>query len=518
MRGSEGRIRNLYYPAYRWRAAAIPRSVKIPTLWDLVDASRPANTDWLVINCRASGFWLLAGLTCSVAVSSPTRAQVAARPEYKSLRFDEVWTASHRSPHWDDVIKAMPLWPGKPVTLTVGGQARWRVETFRAFNLTTTDDDHSQSRLLLSADLRAGHLKSLHGRVFAEMRDAQSYGRTLPGAARPSDADRHDAQNLFADLAHGASFVRYGRQEIALNRERQFGVPDWANTRRGAQGTRAMLVVRALSLDLIDARPVVVRQTAANRADSTARFRVVALGSAPGAKALARGLPALWQGYWVEQVLTTSATPTRRLTSGGRTMWQWGLTTRRAYSVELEGAIQKGHTGDQQLDGWFLVAESQVTWRQVRGAPSLALGIETASGDRASTSSRLEGFAALYPAAHAHGGFVDVFGRTNLRELHAIGTWDPVKSVALRAAVYRFDRIQLDDGVYTKQNTLFRASALSRDRHAGNELDVTGTWKATRHWRGIFGASIVTPGAFLLHTAGGAHTEHWAFAGTSFTF
>jgi hypothetical protein len=461
---------------------------------------------------------LLAGLVANAVASSLIYAQSTTHPDYKNLRFDEVWNASNRSSHWDDAIKAIPLLPGQPITLTIGGQARWRVESFRAFNLTTQDDDHSQSRLLLSADVQAGNRKSLHGRLFAEMRDAQSYGRSLPGGARPTDADRHDAQNLFADLAYGASFVRYGRQEIALNRERQFGVPDWANTRRGAQGTRAQLVKGSLSLDLIDARPVVVRQTAANHADSTARFRLVAFGSAPGSKAIARGLPAIWQGYWVEQLLSSPVAATRRLTTGGRTVWQWGRPAERAYSMELEGAIQRGHTGDRKLDGWFLVAESQVTWRHSHGAPSLAIGLETASGDRSTTPATLEGFAALYPAAHAHGGFADVFGRTNLRELHLIGTWDPLKSVALRGAAYRFDRIRLDDGVYTKQNALFRAASGSRDRHTGDELDLTGTWKVTRHWRGIFGWSIVTPGAFMSNTPGGAHTEHWGFAGTTFTF
>lgn len=459
---------------------------------------------------------VLSTLVALPALAQP--AKPAARPDFKNLRFDEVWTAAMRSAHWDDAIKAIPLHPALPVTLTIGGQARWREEFARQFNTTTQNDDNSQSRLLLSADLAAGDRKRLHGRVFGELRDAQSYGRTLPGGARPADADRHDAQNLFADVAYGASFVRVGRQEISLARERLLGVPDWSNTRRGSQGARAQLVHGAFALDAIDARPVIVKQTGANIADSTARFRVLALGNAPGAAPLRRGLPAVWQGYWAEQTLRTT-TLTRRLTSGARTQWNWGAAAApRTVSLELEGALQRGHAGTRTLNGWFWVAESQATWRRVRGAPTMALGVEEASGERAATGTTQEAFVTLYPAAHAHGGYADVIGRTNVRELHLISTWDPLKPLNLRLALYRFDRLRLDDGVYTKQNTVFRAASASTQRHAADEVDLTGTWKFTRHLRAVAGAAVVRPGPFLVTTPGGAHTEHWGFVGTTFTF
>lgn len=453
------------------------------------------------------------------ASSQSSPAKPTPRPEFKSLRFDEVWTRASNASQWDEAFKAIPLAPGHPVTLTLGGQVRWREEFFRAFNLVSQNDDNSQSRVLLSADVQVGNRKTLHGRVFAEARDAQSYGRSLPGGARPSDADRHDVQNLLADVGYGASFVRYGRQEIAINRERMFGVPDWSNTRRGSEGTRAQLVRGRFALEAIDARPVTVRQSRGNRADSTARFRVLSLGNSSGATPFVKGLPAVWQGYWIEQVIQTSSTRTRRLSSGGRTMWTWGKKpAARSYSFEMEGTVQQGHTGARALDGWFWIAESQVQWKGSRGAPSLAIGIEEASGEKASTTNTQEAFASLYPAAHAHGGYADVIGRTNARELHLIGTWDPVKPINLRGAWYRFDRLRTDDGIWTKQNTLFRAASGSRDRHAADEFDLTGTWKTSRHWRVIAGAAIVLPGPFLKNTPGSAQTERWGFVGTSFTF
>ena len=121
-------------------------------------------------------------------------------------------------------------------------------------------------------------------------------------------------------------------------------------------------------------------------------------------------------------------------------------------------------------------------------------------------------------ATHAHGGYADVIGRTNVREWHVIATWDPVVPVRLRGALYRFDRLRQDDGVYTKQNTVFRAAGGSHARHAADELDLTGTWKASGHWQVIAGGAMVLPGKFLKDTPGRARTERWGFAGMTFVF
>ncbi|WP_411279163.1 alginate export family protein [Gemmatimonas sp.] len=420
---------------------------------------------------------------------------------------------------WSDGLKAIPLHQRWPLTLTLSGQARWREEFMRAYNLGTLRDDYGFTRLMVGADLRAGHPKRFHGRVLTELRDAQALSRTLPGGTRATDGDRHDIQNLYADIGFGQSFVRYGRQEVSLNRERLVGVPDWANTRRGSEGTRAQLVRGRLVLEGADIRPMIVRLDRGNRADSTARLRTLSLGSAPGARPLARGLPTQWNGYWYEQTIRTPSSLTRRLTTGARTVWQLGTpsASRIVTSMEFEGALQHGHAGTRELQAWFWVVETQLQWRRVRGMPSLALGLEEASSDRTATPGN-EAFAVLYPAAHQHGGFADVIGRPNVAELHAISSWDPTPSLSLRGAWYRFDRRQLDDGVYNKQNGLFRAASGSSARHVADEVDLTAAWKATAHLRVLIGGATVLPGAFLSTTPGGAHVEHWGYVGTTFAF
>jgi hypothetical protein len=50
------------------------------------------------------------------------------------------------------------------------------------------------------------------------------------------------------------------------------------------------------------------------------------------------------------------------------------------------------------------------------------------------------------------------------------------------------------------------------------EVDITGTWRATRHLRVIFGGALVLPGAFLRETLTTTETERWGFLGTTYVF
>jgi hypothetical protein len=447
-----------------------------------------------------------------------TAALLLATPATLAAQSTPGASGTPSAPH--DPLKNIPLAGEQPLALSIGGQARWREEFYRGFNTLDINDDNSQTRLLLSADVVAGHRARWYARGFGEVRDDQSYGRTLPGGARTQDEDRHDIQTLHAEVGHGASFVRVGRQEIALAQQRLIGVADWSNTRRSSQGARVQLVHGPIAFEAVDARPVLVRQQQPNRADSTQRFRTLSLGNAPGAKPVAAGLPAQWQAYWYEQTIRpTTGVRSYRLTAGGRVQWSWGgAKAPLVKSFEVEAAAQRGTVGVRTIQAHFWVAEGQLQWKRLHGTPSLAVGVEQASGENPHSATTLEAFNVLYPAAHAHGGYADVIGRTNTRELHSVSSWDPLRPLNLRLALYRFDRVRLDDAAYTKQNTVFRAAGMNERRHIADELDLTGTYKVGAHWRAVFGGGVVAPGAFLNETATAARTERWGFTGVTVVF
>mgnify|MGYP003375529909 CR=1 FL=1 len=86
------------------------------------------------------GFGLPAAV--GVALARPGARIIAVIGDGSAMySIQALWTAAQRTSHWDDAIKAMPVTPDGSVTVTLGGQLRWREELFRGFNLTRQDDD-----------------------------------------------------------------------------------------------------------------------------------------------------------------------------------------------------------------------------------------------------------------------------------------------------------------------------------------------------------------------------------------
>ncbi len=444
----------------------------------------------------------------------------AAVPDTRSMRFDERWDERQTRGHWSDPLKYIPLNSNGSMWVTFGGQARAREESSRAFQHDpTVNDDHVQSRVSLNADLHFGRGNGAWSRFYGEVRDAQVYHRDLPGGVRSVDADRHDVQNLFAEAGYNKSFVRVGRQEIAYGKERLVGVPDWANTRRGSQGLRAQSEFGALLVEAASVRPMVVRADARNTPDTTTRFHALQLSSSTAFAAPTAWIPAQWTLYHY-QLDVQGTRSQRRLTFGGRSVWKRALPGAGSpqLTVEGEGAIQRGTVGAETLRAWFAVAETQVQWRRAWSAPAVLIATDWASGDRSRNDGRTEAFHSLVPAAHAHGGYADVVGRPNVREMRIVATADPFGRAALRAAYHRFDRRELTDGVYNKQNALWRAAGNSDARHVADEIDLTSSFKVTRELRVIAGYAWVLPGEFLKEQSTPHTTMRWGFVGTSYTF
>ncbi len=438
-------------------------------------------------------------------------------PEYRVSRFDESWPMAKSGASGVRQLKHIPLGLGDAAWMTLGGSMRYRGSSYGNFSLSdkaAMQDDYSELRTLLSADLRVGRPAGRYARLFVELRDAQGFGRTLPGGVRSSEADRLDWQNVFAEVGRGTSSVRYGRQELALGRERLVGVSDWANSRRSFEGARAMSVVRGLRLDAFDGRVVAVRIDAPNRPDSTTHFRMAVVSTAVDRPPGRSVRPSTWQAYAMQ--LRTQHGVGDRTTVGARSIWRAPLGGAQG-SLEVEAASQRGHLGVRSVNAWFSVVEGIATWRAVRWAPSVIVGVDAGSGTGADSARRADVFQPPYATSHGFTGIADVFGRGNLLERRIGFGLEPRRSVQLQGFVRRFARMRVEDGVYTKSNTLMRAAAGSRSRAVGDEFDATVSWQATKQFKVQGGAALVLPGAFFRET-GGATRERYAFVSTTVTF
>lgn len=450
-------------------------------------------------------------------------AKTVVRPEFRPLRFDETWPRiDGPSRTWNDALKHILLASHDYAWLTLGGSLRWRTESVRDYQFVPTanmQDDFSLSRTLLHADLHVGPARGPYARAFAEFRDAQGFNRTLPGGVRSSEQDRSDWQNAFVEGGWNATGLRLGRQDVALGRERLVGISDWANSRRSFQGIRAFSRIGPVAIDLLDAHVMAVRSDLSNRPDSTTRFRYLAVGSAADAAARRTVVPSAWQLYVIQLDAVLGARH-ERTTYGSRAQWKapvFGASGTQA-SFEVEGAAQRGWQGAKDIDAWFLATEAQLAFRLVRFTPTLTAAYDRASGDRDAADNTNGTFTALYASAHPNGGIADAFGRGNLAELRGGVTADATSWLQLGLVTRSFARLELADGVYSKQNTLFRAASGSSARDVGAETDFTATVKIGRNLRVLGGIAEVDPGRFLRETPGGGGVQRFSFLSTSFTF
>ena len=464
----------------------------------------------------------------ALSASAQSAAPRAADPAIQQSRFEERWTApAAESSLWRQ-LKHVPLAANDRAWLTFGGSVRLRGIETRGFQFSGADamrDDYSEWRVLASADAWVGRVAGWHARAFAEWRDAQGFGRTLPGGVRVAEADRSDWQDIFAEVGHGRNGVRVGRQDIALGRERLVGISDWTNSRRSFEGARVIAGRGQYQLDGYDGRVMQVRTNAPDRADATThlRFGMLSYAARPArARATPSSSPgrsewrvAGWQAYVIDVESQSGAT--RRVTTGGRS-WLERRAERTDWTGEVETAVQHGSLGTRDLRAWFAVGEGSVTWRSRRWSPSLNAGIDIASGSNAADSATRAGtFAPPYATAHGTNGIADVFGRGNLLERRIGVGARPSMRVQLALTARHFSRVRTDDGVYSKQNTLLRGVTGSDARWIADEVDLTAQWAPRSHLRLLGGGAWVGAGDFIRET-GAASPVRWAFASVSVLF
>ncbi|MDX2193049.1 MAG: alginate export family protein [Gemmatimonadales bacterium] len=472
------------------------------------------------MSCRRASLAIaIAIATRSGAGAARLDAQQATA--YLPLRFDEQWTGRERR-DVTDALKDIPLGPGGVLRLNVGGQLRARREGFRNFlagidaSRGTTDDGVTLLRALLHADLTAGRV----ARAFVEARHATASANGLPAFRRPFDRDALDLQNAFLELRtpwEGATrlAVRAGRQELSLGSERIISTLDWANARRGWDGVTARAARGDLQLTAFRVRPVSIGAATGN---ATMDFDLLQGAFLTiGAAGEARRYEAHAIRY--EQVIAPGA-PAR---SAAHTFWHVGSRVVQPLPLrailEVEGALQRGRIdGSYPHRAWFVASELTAPLPALPWSQRLTAGFDIASGDTLAGDGVRGTYRQLFPAVHTYHGYGDLLGRGNLIDARLVWRASPSRAVELRAAAHHFLRAQATDGVFgINAEVLVPRGVLGRQRHLGDELDLTAAWRVGRHLRVDGGIAWFRPGA-APRAAGVTRDVAWAFSSVAVTF
>lgn len=429
---------------------------------------------------------------CALAVPAMASTQM------QMLRFDDDFTAQRARCGAADAgvpacWKAIPLGTRLPLTLSLGGEARWRFEYTR--NPAYGEDPQDRRGAVLQryaglADLRVGQ----HVRGFVQLNSAWATGRAA--GPSPVDENRLDLQNAFVEFTGGAMDaqlgLRQGIQEMRLGSARLVDVREGPNVRRTFQGTRAWSQLGDWRIDAFAISPREARPGSFDdRRSLTQELRGVYAARRNGEA----GLDLYLLDYDARGSRYVQGTAhERRWSLGARSFGRHG-----SWDWNWEAVLQRGHFGEALIRAWTLATDTGYTFADTKGSPRLSLLTAVASGDRDAGDARLGTFNPMYPRGNYFGEDATL-GPRNFFNLQPTITFEPRADVSVEASVDVFWRQSLDDGVYAPGGALVRGPSGSRARHVATVASLGTTWEPTPRWMGSVVLAYLKPGRFLVET------------------
>ena len=407
-------------------------------------------------------------------------AQVLRDPPtpYHFLRYDDT-PADQKNPAWPNdfwkPLKFIPLdfVPGSYINF--GGEDRERVEHFSNpfFGLTprttTTYDLH---RLLLQADLHIGD-------AFRSFIQFGNHLVTSPSLSPPTDVDRFDLQQGFADLktsvGPGASLTfRGGRQEITFGSSRLVDVREGPNIRLSFDGARAFYESPDLRVDAFVTRPVIPEQGYFDdHADPGQAFwglyGVMPVGAVPGLH-----VDLYYLGLDRQNAIFDSGTANETRHSLGTRLWgQSG-----AWDYDTEGVLQFGEFGSRDIRAWTLASNIGYTVKGLWGEPRLGLQVDAASGG--GPGGALKSFNPLFPK-FAYFTEASINAPINFIDVFPPATVQPIPNFAITSGIDLLWRYSVHDAFYQPPGVPLVPGSANDKRFLGAQYNLHAEWQATPH-------------------------------------
>lgn len=397
------------------------------------------------------------------------------QPPYQFLRFDEDYRYL-RDPacRADEVdgIKLIALDGTGERFLTLGGDARLKL--LNARDVIVGDDpgdsdNVAAQRYHLHASLQAARWL----RVFGELKSNWVANRE-PGPS-PTDVDRLDVHQLFADFGAGDSTVRVGRQEIVYGSGRRIFPRNGSNVRGSFDAVRVMTQAGAWRADAFIFRPVEIDPGLFDDSSIDSQtFGGIYMTGAPAPVG-----PLSLDLYWIDARRRDARYGTTR---ANESRHSFGIRVAGAlggWDLDSEATFQNGTFASQRIRAWAVTAD---VGHSIAGTypMRLALRASAASGDRDPADARLQTFYSMLP----NGGTLDQFFSLSMANVQFVRpSWEiriaPTLSVRLDVA---WTRRQSDrDALYGNGGNIIRPAGVSRARAVGRGVGVALAWSPMRH-------------------------------------
>ncbi len=440
------------------------------------------------------GFTVAAALLLAAASTVMAEGDTPPEPEPAD---DNPWFELYPA-NWARAVgrlKNIPL--GDTATLSLHGQARWRMESAdnRDFNDDAADHDTFHlMRIRLGATLDVGE----HFRASVTGQWSEAF--MFDADPDPSTVEDHvDFLEYWLEARDLNGWnIRVGRQPLLFADQRLVGTFEWSNVARRFEGVRVYRRGVRWDFDAWWARVVTIQREKWNdwkqeefaglwltdhgRDDLTSHAFFLARINNEGTTANERG------GFGDDQVYTLGI----RL-EGDKAGWDWAL----------QPAGQVGQRGGMDHLAWAFhgklgYASEKLPWR-----PRLGVEYNFASGDADPADNDSSTFDQLFPTNHLHYGYLDLVGYRNIHNVKVELSAQPHPKLKLLAAWHAFWLHQRSDALYRANGSAaLRDPTGSSGRYVGNEIDLLARYQINEWMSVTFGYSHFFAGSFVDSFAG----------------
>ena len=423
-------------------------------------------------------------------------------PPFRVLRYDENYAFLEdrtESPTTWERLKFIPFVGPRPMTaafLSLGGEVRFQyIEKWDdQFGRVPGEQGSLQQRYMIHGDLVwSGRL-----RIFGQLISAWEHGRKP--AALPTDVDRIDVQQIFAEVAFDPTvpkndYLRVGRHEILLAGHQLLKVREGPNVRLAFDGARLHLAKNKFDADAFVANVVQPKpEVFDNRwLDGAVAFSGLNLGWQPiGSGDSNLRVDAFLFDYrnrFVRYEQTAGAE--HRQTYGLRMSGRQG-----PWEFDYEGSMQSGTVGALDIEAWGVALFTSYRWETKLAKPKLTVGLSSVTGDRNRGDHEINTFNCLF-ARGDYFGDTSLLTGSNTLDVSLLGECSLTPRVRASLQWDRLWRSATTDGLYAPPLLYIRNGAVSDSRDIGNQFTVSTTWIVNRFITVQLVGAVFVAGEFI---------------------
>lgn len=425
--------------------------------------------------------WAAAILLVSIIGASAEEEETPKPPPaFLPLRFNEDYSClADPIQHIDafDSLKYIRLRADDPTWyLSFGGELRERVELTSNpdFGLSVPRNDYLLQRITLEADLHLGE----RFRFYVEGISGQIWGESTPPP--PTQDDPVDLQFAFIDvvpLLDDAQklTMRVGRFGMSFGSGRLVATRASPNIPFKFDGAEFIYDREEWQATAFLTRPDKERTFGFDTEDHNQTFWGAYLTHWFDAKRDV-GLDLYYLGLERKNSVYWSGKANQdRHSLGSRYFGETG-----GWDWNLEGVVQFGSFGSDQIFAWTGSLDAGHTWTDVAGKPRFGVKFDVASGD----GNRSDGHQGTFdPLFFKSGYFNDasLLRPSNIIDIHPSITFEPAKRVEVNGGVDVFWRYSSQDAIYDPPGFIAVPVTNNRSLYLGTALDVNVSWRLQRH-------------------------------------